>query len=107
MSAKLLAQRPAGVTQSLPMVGAPKVREVSMAEPPGAHLYGTEAALLAALPEHHQDAKRLQALSGTVPGRYDRPAGCLFAPRCERAQALCHAEQAPVGDVRCFFPLTA
>ncbi len=50
MSAKLLAQRPAGVTQSLPMVGAPKVREVSMAEPPGAHLYGTEAALLAALP---------------------------------------------------------
>jgi dipeptide transport system ATP-binding protein len=63
------------------------------------------AALLAALPEHHRGGARLQALSGTVPGRYDRPAGCLFAPRCGVVQARCRNEQPMASDVRCFFPL--
>ncbi|WJF90488.1 ABC transporter ATP-binding protein [Paraburkholderia bonniea] len=40
-------------------------------------------ALLAAIPEHNAGAKRLSALPGMVPGRDDRPAGCLFAPRCK------------------------
>ncbi len=40
-------------------------------------------ALLAAIPEHNLGAKRLAALPGMVPGRDDRPRGCLFAPRCK------------------------
>ncbi|CAN7533011.1 ABC transporter ATP-binding protein [Trinickia sp. LjRoot230] len=40
-------------------------------------------ALLAAIPEHNFGAKRLAALPGMVPGRDDRPIGCLFAPRCK------------------------
>ena len=67
------------------------------------------AALLAALPEHNRGllaGGRLQALPGIVPGRYDRPIGCLLAPRCAQVQARCHAERPPLaGGVRCFFPL--
>ncbi|TKC78201.1 ABC transporter ATP-binding protein [Trinickia terrae] len=40
-------------------------------------------ALLAAIPEHNVGAMRLAALPGMVPGRDDRPRGCLFAPRCK------------------------
>jgi dipeptide transport system ATP-binding protein len=40
-------------------------------------------ALLAAIPEHSRGAARLAALPGMVPGRDDRPSGCLFAPRCK------------------------
>lgn len=40
-------------------------------------------ALLAAIPEHNRGARRLEALSGMVPGHGDRPSGCLFAPRCK------------------------
>ena len=66
------------------------------------------AALLDALPEHHKGARRLDALPGVVPGRFDRPSGCLFAPRCDAAQSRCRAERpAMVNGVRCFFPLTA
>ena len=75
------------------------------------------AALLAALPEHNQGARRLAALPGIVPGRHDRPAGCLLAPRCAHAQPRCHNERpalqahgAPAtaeSAVRCFFPLPA
>ena len=65
------------------------------------------AALLAALPEHNRGARRLEALPGIVPGRFDRPRGCLFAPRCECVQARCKQERpALTGGVRCFFPLT-
>ena len=63
-------------------------------------------ALLAALPEHSAGARRLAALPGIVPGRLDRPAGCLLAPRCAYAQARCHAERPALRDgVRCFYPL--
>jgi dipeptide transport system ATP-binding protein len=47
-------------------------------------------ALLAALPERATGA-RLEAIDGVVPGQSDRPAGCLFAPRCRWATAHCHA----------------
>jgi dipeptide transport system ATP-binding protein len=64
------------------------------------------AALLAALPEHNQGARRLQALAGIVPGAYDRPSGCLLAPRCSRVQPACQAARPPLEDgVRCLFPL--
>jgi dipeptide transport system ATP-binding protein len=78
------------------------------------------AALLAALPEHNLGATRLAALGGIVPGRYDRPAGCLFAPRCAHAKTQtlprCGAEQPALitasntsqsHGVRCFYPLPA
>ena len=66
------------------------------------------AALLAALPEHNRGARRLSALPGIVPGRHDRPGGCLLAPRCGLAQARCHAERPLLDDgVRCWYPLSA
>jgi dipeptide transport system ATP-binding protein len=70
-----------------------------------AHPY-TEA-LLAAIPEHSQ-TDRLHTLPGIVPGRYDRPAGCLLSPRCPYVQPRCQERPAlepyDRGSVRCFFP---
>ena len=69
-------------------------------------------ALLAALPEHNIGRSRLQAIPGVVPGQYDRPAGCLLAPRCTYALAVCSEVQpafaGPAGRrVRCHFALDA
>ena len=67
-------------------------------------------ALLKAIPEHSQGERRLATLPGIVPGRYDRPRGCLLSPRCSYAQPHC-SEQRPAlepharGAVRCFYPL--
>lgn len=47
------------------------------------------SALLAAIPEHNRGALRLTALGGTVPGKDDRPTGCLFAPRCAFVEPAC------------------
>ena len=67
-------------------------------------------ALLAALPERSDGNVRLATIPGMVPGLYDRPAGCLFAPRC--AYATEHSRNVrPVlrdwkdGMVRCHYPL--
>jgi len=63
-------------------------------------------ALLAAIPEHNQGAKRLSALPGIVPGALDRPTGCLLSPRCPRVQPRCVAERPALEDgVRCFYPI--
>ena len=69
-------------------------------------------ALLAALPEHNLGKARLQTIPGVVPGLYDRPTGCLLAPRCSYATALCQIERPqlqgqPNAQVRCHFPLDA
>ena len=67
------------------------------------------SALLDALPERATE-KRLPTIPGVVPGQFDRPAGCLFSPRCQFADANCKAN-APaalgedVGYARCFYPL--
>jgi dipeptide transport system ATP-binding protein len=68
-------------------------------------------ALLAALPEHNIGQRRLRSMGGVVPGAFDRPAGCLLAPRCAYAQDRCRNERPTLfGDsgaqARCFFPLT-
>ncbi len=69
------------------------------------------AALLAALPER-ATARRLEAIPGVVPGQFNRPAGCLFAPRCEFADERCrtappaHAS-ADLGLALCHYPLRA
>jgi dipeptide transport system ATP-binding protein len=65
------------------------------------------AALLAAIPEHNRGGRRLQALPGIVPGALDRPSGCLFSPRCPRAQDRCRARRPALdAGVRCFYPLS-
>lgn len=67
-------------------------------------------ALLAAMPERSDGMTRLATIPGMVPGLFDRPSGCLFAPRCMYANAHCR-DQRPVlrdwqsGLVRCHTPL--
>ena len=57
------------------------------------------AALLAALPERATQ-RRLPAISGVVPGQFDRPCGCLFAPRCGFAFAGCLRAAPPPARAR-------
>ncbi|MEP7139409.1 MAG: oligopeptide/dipeptide ABC transporter ATP-binding protein [Caldimonas sp.] len=69
-------------------------------------------ALLASLPERNAGRRRLASLPGVVPGAFDRPAGCLLAPRCPYVQARCRVERPPLfevgaGRARCFYPLGA
>jgi len=69
------------------------------------------AALLASLPERAL-GRRLPSIGGVVPGFYDRPAGCLFSPRCAYATELCRRERAPrqgpdLGSALCRYPLRA
>ncbi|SCK61661.1 dipeptide transport system ATP-binding protein [Variovorax sp. HW608] len=68
------------------------------------------AALLAALPERAVGEERLATIAGVVPGVHDRPAGCLFAPRCAYATPHSHAVRPELrewlgGQVRCHYPL--
>ena len=69
-------------------------------------------ALLKALPEFAEGKSRLQSLPGVVPGKYDRPQGCLFNPRCPYATEKCRSVE-PVlvqingRQVKCHTPLNA
>ena len=54
--------------------------------------------LMAALPQMVPKGRRLHNIPGTVPVLWDMPAGCRFAPRCERAGARCHHEKPPLRD---------
>ena len=66
------------------------------------------AALLAALPERAV-GRHLPSIPGVVPGQFDRPAGCLFSPRCAFATDLCRRgvfRQPPaLGEALCNHPL--
>lgn len=67
-------------------------------------------ALLNALPEFAEGKSRLQSLQGVVPGKYDRPQGCLLNPRCPYATEKCreiepHLQQINGRQVKCHFPL--
>jgi dipeptide transport system ATP-binding protein len=67
------------------------------------------AALLAALPER-ANGKVLSAIPGVVPGQFDKPAGCLFAPRCSFTFERCkHEAPTPadpaLGRALCHIPL--
>ena len=69
-------------------------------------------ALLRSLPEFAEGKSRLQSLPGVVPGKYDRPQGCLLNPRCPYATDLCRSvepELRHVGNrqVKCHTPLNA
>ncbi|MEP6772219.1 MAG: ABC transporter ATP-binding protein, partial [Polaromonas sp.] len=67
-------------------------------------------ALLSALPERSDGSSRLATIPGMVPGLYDRPTGCLFAPRCSYATEHSRNERPLLrawkdGMVRCHYPL--
>ncbi|RLM23429.1 dipeptide ABC transporter ATP-binding protein [Brenneria alni] len=67
-------------------------------------------ALLRALPEFAADKSRLASLPGVVPGKYDRPDGCLLNPRCPYANHRCRQEEPELRDipgrqVKCHTPL--
>ncbi len=53
-------------------------------------------ALMAALPERSDGLSRLATIPGMVPGLYDRPTGCLFAPRCAYANDHCRSQRPPL-----------
>ena len=68
-------------------------------------------ALMAAMPERSDGLSRLTTIPGMVPGLYDRPTGCLFAPRCNFAvEGTCSKRPAlrpwMDGAVRCHFPIS-
>ncbi len=68
------------------------------------------SALLEALPERSRGSRRLPTIPGVVPGPFDRPTGCLFNPRCQRAEADCRVTMPPLceddsGGVRCLHPV--
>jgi dipeptide transport system ATP-binding protein len=67
------------------------------------------AALLAALPDNAKGG-RLPSIPGVVPGLSDRPKGCLFNPRCARADDICRSTPPPrqgagLGEALCFHPV--
>jgi dipeptide transport system ATP-binding protein len=52
----------------------------------------------------------LASLPGVVPGKYDRPTGCLLNPRCPYANERCRNEEPelrsiPGRQVKCHTPL--
>src|SRR5579864_5711689 len=67
------------------------------------------AALLAALPER-ANGRRLASIPGVVPGQFDRPSGCLYAPRCDFVFDRCRREApkaaaSSLGRALCHTPL--
>src|SRR5262249_18531458 len=70
-------------------------------------------ALFDALPERglQGPSRRLRAIAGMPPDPRRRPAGCSFAPRCDRAQERCRTEDPVLAPddagrpVACFYPL--
>ena len=69
-------------------------------------------ALLKALPEFAEGKSRLQSLPGVVPGKYDRPQGCLLNPRCPYATEKCRTVEPELiqlngRQVKCHTPLNA
>ncbi|PJG85268.1 dipeptide ABC transporter ATP-binding protein [Conservatibacter flavescens] len=69
-------------------------------------------ALLRSLPEFSEGKSRLESLPGVVPGKYDRPQGCLLNPRCPYATEHCRQvepelRQLGARQVKCHTPLNA
>lgn len=67
-------------------------------------------ALLRSLPEFAEGKSRLASLQGVVPGKYDRPTGCLLNPRCPYATEYCRQAEPQLHQigsrkVKCHTPL--
>ncbi len=58
-------------------------------------LHPYTAALMRSIPRLGERAARLQSIPGTVPSAARLPAGCKFAPRCDRAQSDCTKDPEP------------
>ncbi len=68
--------------------------------------------LIACVPELGGGRRRLSAIPGLPPMVDNLPKGCAFAPRCDKAQDVCRAQDitlhaAGSGAVRCLYPETA
>jgi len=65
--------------------------------------------LLDSLPAHTRPGGELAQIRGTTPSLLNLPAGCPFAPRCDRADAACEIEPDIVSgagrSTRCHHPL--
>ncbi|MFO0692306.1 MAG: ABC transporter ATP-binding protein [Polyangiales bacterium] len=75
-------------------------------------LHPYTAGLLRSLPSYggNVQKRRLPTIPGVVPELSALPGGCRFAPRCERADERCHAEEPPLAGragrfVACHHPL--
>jgi dipeptide transport system ATP-binding protein len=63
------------------------------------------AALLSTLPER-AEGRLLPSIRGVVPGQFDRPEGCLFSPRCNKADDRCRTIPPPYQEgALCHYPL--
>ena len=67
--------------------------------------------LIGSVPARNRRGVPLAQIPGTLPSPIDRPAGCVFRPRCDRATAGCRVEPeldtlGPVRRVRCIHPVT-
>lgn len=87
------------------------VEEGKAAEIFSSPLHPYTQALLKALPEFAEGKSRLQSLPGVVPGKYDRPQGCLLNPRCPYATDKCREIEPEIHllngrQVKCHTPLT-
>jgi oligopeptide/dipeptide ABC transporter ATP-binding protein len=70
--------------------------------------------LLQSLPRLEEKAsgqkQRLMEIPGIVPSPYNLPTGCMFHPRCPKAQQICQEQEPPLEKVpgghesACFFP---
>jgi oligopeptide/dipeptide ABC transporter ATP-binding protein len=62
-------------------------------------------ALMRSIPKLGANIERLQTIPGSVPNAARLPAGCKFAPRCDRARPECSQDPEPqlVAGVRCPF----
>jgi peptide/nickel transport system ATP-binding protein len=70
--------------------------------------------LLQSLPRLEEKAtgqkQRLMEIPGIVPSPYNLPSGCMFHPRCPKAQQICQEQEPPLEQVpgghysACFFP---
>ncbi|MDR0362593.1 MAG: ABC transporter ATP-binding protein [Planctomycetota bacterium] len=54
--------------------------------------------LFASVPRLDQDGGRLPSIPGSVPSLPERPVGCKFWPRCDRARDVCREEDPPLED---------
>jgi peptide/nickel transport system ATP-binding protein/oligopeptide transport system ATP-binding protein len=62
-----------------------------------AHPY--TAALIGSIPDREVEVPRLKAIEGTIPGPFEMPEGCRFAPRCAHAVAACRAAPPPLAPL--------
>jgi oligopeptide/dipeptide ABC transporter ATP-binding protein len=61
--------------------------------------------LVAAIPRMGTGLKRLAAIPGQVPPIGAWPPGCRFAPRCDRADAVCETRPRLESGARCWRPI--